>query len=122
MVTPDAPTVELPALTPPPAPVNVRVTFGALSHVGKVRANNEDHYLVARLRKCLSVLRTNLPAEPPERFADQDTYMMAVADGMGGYAAGEHASALILHRTEQFVLNAIKWFYAIDDPDEATLM
>jgi hypothetical protein len=38
----------------------VEVDFGALSHVGKVRTNNEDHYLVGRLGRSLEPLMTNV--------------------------------------------------------------
>ena len=34
-----------------PTPARVELTFGAGTHPGKVRANNEDHFLVARLAK-----------------------------------------------------------------------
>ena len=46
----------------------VRVEVAALSHPGKVRPNNEDHYLVGRLGRYLDVLLTNLPdGEAPGR-------------------------------------------------------
>ena len=58
--TADQPTIDL----PPPAPTalpGVRVEFAARTHVGRVRKNNEDHHLIARLSKSLQVLRTDLP-------------------------------------------------------------
>ena len=44
-----------------PASAQVQVDLGALSHPGKVRANNEDCYLVARFTRALQPLLTNLP-------------------------------------------------------------
>jgi protein phosphatase len=117
----EAPTVEMPAVAPP-RPDKVHIEVGALSHVGKVRQNNEDHFLVARLRKALTVLRSNLPGATTEQFADKDVIMVVVADGMGGHAGGEHASALAIGRAVYFVLNEIKWFYHLDDPDEEMFM
>jgi hypothetical protein len=39
----------------------VQVDIGALSHPGRLRANNEDHYLVAKLERAMQLLLTNLP-------------------------------------------------------------
>ena len=66
-----------------PSPPPVCVQFGALSHPGRVRPNNEDHYLVIEQRRTRSVLLTNLPEEVL-RPADNTGYVLAVADGMGG--------------------------------------
>src|SRR5690242_18120728 len=78
-----------------PSPPPVRVTFGALSHPGRVRENNEDHYLVLERRRTRSVLLTNLP-EGTLRPADDTAYVLAVADGLGGASFGELASSLAL--------------------------
>ena len=32
-------------------PASVRVDFGAISHPGLVRPNNEDHYLISRISR-----------------------------------------------------------------------
>jgi PPM family protein phosphatase len=92
---------------PPPPPA--RVEFGAMSHPGKVRPNNEDHYLVLRRRRSLGVLLTNLPEEQSAPVADQDAYIMAVADGMGGAARGEVASSQALRTGVDLMLHAINW-------------
>src|SRR6478672_12029014 len=95
----NADTAELPAVDDlrakhfGPSPPPVKVKFGALSHVGRVRTNNEDHYLVIERRRTRSVLLTNLPEEVL-RPADNTGYVLAVADGMGGEACGELASML----------------------------
>jgi protein phosphatase len=88
----------------------VRVEVAAATHQGRVRHNNEDHFLVARLAKALRVLATSLPDDEPTRFSDEEGYLMIVADGMGGAAAGERASALAISSVESFVLRALKWF------------
>jgi serine/threonine protein phosphatase PrpC len=116
----EADTVELRAVDDPlarhfgPSPPPVRVTFGALSHPGLVRDNNEDHYLVVERRRSRSVLLTNLP-EGYLRPADDTAYVMAVADGMGGMAFGELASMLALRSAWEQAPGAIKWTWIIND-------
>ena len=78
-----------------PSPPPVCVNFGALSHTGLVRTNNEDHFLVIERRRSRSILLSNLP-EGFLQAADDVSYVMAVADGMGGKARGELASMLAL--------------------------
>jgi protein phosphatase len=97
---------------PCPPPVGVR--FGALSHPGLVRPNNEDHFVVFERRRSRAVLLTNLPPDalPP---ADGVAYVLAVADGMGGAACGELASALALQTGWEQAPGAITWSWVITD-------
>lgn len=104
-----------------PAP-NVRVDFGAMSHPGRVRTNNEDHYLISRISRSLSVLKTNVPAgELPDRFEDSG-YVLAVADGMGGMAAGEQASRLAILTGVKLVFDSPKWSFHIDEQEAHELI
>jgi protein phosphatase len=105
----------------PPEPLAslVQVDVAGLSHPGKVRPNNEDHFLVVRFGRFLEPLATNLPAgQVPSRFEDVG-YGMAVADGMGGHVAGEEASRLALTTLVNLVLNTPDWFLRMDDPSAA---
>lgn len=97
-----------------PSPPPVRVQFGALSHPGRVRTNNEDHYMVIERRRTRSVLLTNLPKESLLP-ADDTAYVLAVADGMGGAAFGELASMLALKSGWDQAPSAIKWTWIIND-------
>src|SRR5829696_7772316 len=93
----DADTVE--EFVPPPGSADaprsssagVAVEFGAATHAGLVRPNNEDHYLVVRFGRAMETLQTSLPPEEiHDEFAEVG-YGVAVADGVGGAAAGEVA-------------------------------
>jgi serine/threonine protein phosphatase PrpC len=88
----------------------LRVRAESLSHAGRVRSNNEDHFLVATLAKSLYVQSTSLSKADPLRFSREEGYLMVVADGMGGAVAGERASALAIESVETFVLESLKWF------------
>ena len=100
----------------------VTIKFGALTHPGKTRANNEDHFLVARLSKSMRVCKTSLPEESEMQFSEEEGYLIVVADGMGGAAAGERASALAVGTIEEFVLNTLKWFLHLSGHDEHALL
>src|SRR5262245_2102060 len=74
-------------------PLAVR-SFG-LTDPGKVRDANEDQFLIAVLRKALEVQRTSLPRPKVQHGSDQG-YLFVVADGVGGNAGGERASAVAI--------------------------
>ena len=71
----------------------VHAEFGALTHPGNVRENNEDHYLILKLGRDHEVLFTNVAeGNLPLRFKEWG-YVMLVADGLGGEAKGELAKS-----------------------------
>jgi protein phosphatase len=113
-------TVEISAVEDPltkhfgPSPPPVSVSFGAVSHPGKVRTNNEDHLVVIERRRTRKVLLTNLP-EGFLHSADDAGYVMAVADGMGGAAFGELASMLALRSGWEQGPSTIKWTWIVND-------
>jgi protein phosphatase len=117
-----ADTAELPAVEDVvakhfgPVPPPVAVEFGALSHPGLVRANNEDHYVVFERKRSRTVLLTNLPPGTL-RPADDIAYVLAVADGMGGAAFGELASTLALRSGWDQSPSAIKWTWIVTDQE-----
>jgi protein phosphatase len=93
----------------------VRVDVGGLSHRGKVRPNNEDHFFVARFGRFLERLFTNLPDEfMPQRY-EETGYGAVVADGIGGSASGEVASRLAISTFINLVLGTPDWILRLDD-------
>ena len=99
---------------PKPASSRLRVEFGALTHAGKVRAQNEDHFLVSQVSRQQAVLHTNIAAHHfPEDFGD-DAYTMIIADGMGGMAAGEVASRTAITTGLKLIQKSPKWGFKIN--------
>jgi protein phosphatase len=100
----------------------VGVTIGARTHSGRVRANNEDQFLVARLAKSMDVCKSSLPDDGTRHFSTEVGHLLVVADGMGGAAAGERASALAVATVEDFALNTLKWFLHLGGTEEHVLL
>lgn len=100
----------------------VVLTFGAATHPGKVRPSNEDQFLVARLSKSLTVCSSSLPDSGYRLQSTDAGYLFVVADGMGGVAGGEHASALAVATVEDFALNTLKWFLGLGGSGGQTLV
>lgn len=115
-------TAQLPALQEPdarqPAGASslVELDLAALSHPGKVRRNNEDHFIAARFDRSMRTLLTNLPeGEVPQWYAET-AYGMLVADGVGGAAAGEIASRTAIHALVDLVIETPDWIMRLDEP------
>src|SRR5579885_2044997 len=80
---------------------------------GRTRSTNQDHFLVAELAKTLRTEQTSLPQSRMLQ-SDERGHLFVVADGMGGHAAGEQASALAIQTLEKFIVNGVKWFFHLE--------
>jgi PPM family protein phosphatase len=106
---------ETPGPASPSPPVRVR-GFG-LTDRGKVRDSNEDQFLIAELARTLWVHQTSLP-QGQTHYGRNRGHLFLVADGMGGYQAGEVASALTVATIETFVLHVLHRFSNLKAGDE----
>jgi len=122
-VTPrrDDDTDELPAMPEPEsrpaagASSLVEVDLAALSHPGRVRSNNEDHYFAGRFYRGMRTVATNVPSGAMPQSYEETVYAMLVADGVGGSAAGEVASRTAIQALVDLVLETPDWIMLLDD-------
>lgn len=91
-----------------PSTAHLHLEFGAATHTGNVRTNNEDHYAIVKRRRTTELLATNLAAGDLA-LADDADFAMVIADGMGGAEFGEFASRVALQRMFELSQQATSW-------------
>jgi serine/threonine protein phosphatase PrpC len=122
MDTREFPSSQLGVETPEAISSGVQIDVAALSDKGNVRDQNEDHYFVARAGRHVTTILTNVPSgDVPSQFGETG-YLMVVADGMGGRAAGEVASRLAITTLINITLHVPDWILRLDDEHAQKLM
>jgi PPM family protein phosphatase len=85
-----------------------------VTHVGKVRRENQDHFLISTLAKQVRVDQTSLPDIAGLSSAvDRVASLTMVADGVGS-GAGEEASRFAVQAIASYVARSTQVFYAAD--------
>lgn len=116
-----APTLQNGAQAPNVRTRPVAVQSFGLTDRGKQHEDNQDQFVTATLMRALWVQQSSIP-QSTVRYADDRGHVFIVADGMGGAAGGERASALAVGAIEEFLLNALRWLLALDGPEEANVL
>jgi protein phosphatase len=93
----------------------VEIDVDARSHTGYHRLKNEDHFFVTTLSRTLQTMITSLPAEDVPALVEEVNYVMVLADGMGGHAAGELASRMAISALVSLALEVPDWIFKVDE-------
>lgn len=99
----------------PTCPLLVR--SHGLTDRGRVRPINEDCFLTAELARSLRVHQASF-GTPGMQFSQCRAQVFMVADGMGGHAAGEVASAMCVETVEKLLLNTLRHFCNMKGTEE----
>lgn len=94
-------------------PKDLELDLFGLTHIGRVRRENQDHFMLCTVHPLAVVHGTSLPnAESlPLRGERLATYML-VADGVGGGAGGGEASRLAVEAIMQYVASSLRSYHA----------
>ena len=111
-----APTLHFPPTSRRPRDDEIDV-YG-LTNRGKVRPDNQDHFLIGQLRGRLEVKASSLPSiqRLPLEEERVGSFMM-VADGVGGGQRGERASRIVLEELALYINEAARCYYRAADRD-----
>jgi len=108
-----------PLAPPDRKPRDDEIDVYGLTHPGKLRTENQDHFLICALRKQMVVNLTSLPdAENLLAGSERLTLLMMVADGVGGGAKGEQASRIALEGVTKYVSRSMRSYYAAGSADD----
>lgn len=89
-------------------PRATRVDAFGISHAGKVRPANEDHFAIMTLQKSVHLRATNLQdTSILERLRRPEVQMLVVADGVGGAVGGQLASGVAVRAIVEYLAEAV---------------
>ena len=93
-----------------------------VTHPGKVRPDNQDHFLLCSLRKQLVVRGSSIPgAEGLLAESERLASLAMVADGVGCAAKGETASRVALAAVTQYVSRSLRCYYGASEDEQELL-
>ena len=100
-------------------PTDDQIDFHGLTHQGKVRTDNQDHFLLSSLHKRMEVHQTSLP-DASKLYGDAPrlAFLAMVADGVGGGPQGEEASRSALEAVSQYAAGSMDCYYTADPTDD----
>ncbi len=102
-------------------PTDDQIDFHGVTHTGKVRDENQDHFLLSSLHKRMEVHQTSLPDTGGlHAEADRLAFLAMVADGVGGGPGGEEASRRVLEAVSQYASSSMDCYYTADPTDDQT--
>lgn len=106
----------------PRKPRDDELDFYGLTHVGKVRKVNQDHFLICSLKKRIEIHNTSLDVDQLQMQGDRMAFLAMVADGVGGGTKGETASRIALETVTRYVTMSMRAYHEIDSSDDQAFL
>jgi PPM family protein phosphatase len=104
-------------------PRATRIDAFGLSHTGKVRSANEDHFAIMTLQKSVQLRATNLQdTSLLERLRKPEVHILVVADGVGGAVGGKIASGVAVRAAIEYLAEAVGCVQDFDVDREQTFL
>ena len=110
------------SVTAPPdrKPRDDEIDIYGLTHPGRLRKDNQDHFLVCSLHKEAVVQLSSIPeTEKLTAGSERVALLMMVADGVGGGQKGAEASRMALEAVTRYVTRCMACYYAAASGDDS---
>lgn len=106
-----------------PRPTATNIDVFGLSDRGRVRAENQDQFLIASLHKLLRVHQSSLPPEDITTLISESRgYILLVADGVAGRPDGQAASGTVVKTIAHHVTHLMDLYRRLDSGNERTFV
>jgi PPM family protein phosphatase len=93
-------------ITAVPRPAMSEIDTFGLTHRGKVRPTNNDHFLIASFHRNLRVHHTSIPGGIGHQETESRGFLFLVADGVGGLTSAGEGAGLALSTLAHHLLHA----------------
>lgn len=100
-------------------PADEELDLFGITHTGKVRKDNQDHFLVCTVHPQVVVHATSLPnVESLPLRGTRLATLLLVADGVGGSAAGSDAARVATEAVMGYVASTLRCYHAAGSASE----
>lgn len=112
-----------PAWTDEPRPPMAEIDVFGLTDPGRVRRNNQDHFLIASLHKMLRVHQSSIPPDDLTPLVTESRgFVFVVADGVGGRPDGDKASGTVIRTIAHYVTHLTDLYRRLDPERESMFL
>jgi serine/threonine protein phosphatase PrpC len=102
-----------------PRPRDDELDMFGVTHPGRVRSENQDHFLLCTVHPQVVIHGTSLPQPDGLSLRGQRlATIMLVADGVGGSAAGSRASQIATEAVTRYIASSLRSYHTANSSSE----